>query len=149
MKIEKEIFPAGTDSRFFREVGIQLSIIYQWYILVATVLKYFFASSFFAFQTYAPCFLLAFCSRCAIRLSRSFILLIHLLILSYCFDSDSGSSSLMELRSFRPMVRSLQSNGRPLHNKSYFAPCTKSVTYGVNFLLYVVDEGLIVRPSLC
>ena len=149
MKIEKEIFPAGTDSRFFREVGIQLSIIYLWYISVTTVLKYLFASSFFAFDIYAPRFPLAFCSRCAIRLSCSFILLIFPFILSYCFDSHSGSSSLVELRSFRPMVRSLQSNGRSLHNKSYFAPCTKSVRYGVNFLLYVVDEGLIVRPSLC
>lgn len=128
MKIEKEIFPAGTDSRFFREVGMQLSIIYVWYISVATVLKYFVASYFFRFSNLR--IVLFTCSlQSSMRswLSCSFILLSLLFILSYRFDSDSGRSCSVELRSFfsivrSPQVSSLQPKVRSLHNRSYLAP---------------------------
>lgn len=48
MKIEKEIFPAGTDSRYFREVGMQLFYNLPMIYLGGFVLKYFLASSWYA-----------------------------------------------------------------------------------------------------
>ena len=61
MKIEKEIFPAGTDSRFFREVGIQLfhnlPMIYFGFYCLEILLRIFFFRFSNLRTVFSTCFL--------------------------------------------------------------------------------------------